>query len=85
MSSWALQNEMVKGDWESVFDRALAGEPQFLTRDGERAVVVMSIRSYEAGTSKRKRTIVKNPKLACVINDEDMFSDDSDIWETCGE
>ena len=34
---------------------------------------------------KKLRTIRKIPGLVCKISDEDLFSDDSTLWETCSE
>ena len=37
----------------------------------------------KAAKPKKRRTIIKNPKLAFSISDADLFSDDSAIWEAC--
>ncbi len=81
MGAWVLKD--ATSSWETVFDRAWAGEPQFVSRDGTQTVVVISLRSYQAAKPKKRRTIIKNPKLAFSISDADLFSDDSAIWEAC--
>ena len=86
MSAWALQDKAVAQEsWESVFDRAWSGEPQFLTRNGAQAVVVVSVRSYKPEVPKRRRVVKKNPKLSFSISDEDLFADDSSMWEACDD
>lgn len=81
VGAWVLKD--ATSSWETVFDRAWAGEPQFVSRDGAQTVVVISLRSYQAAKPKKRRTIIKNPKLAFSISDADLFSDDSAIWEAC--
>jgi len=83
MSAWAVKD--ATKSWETVFDRAWAGEPQFVSRGNEQTVVVISIGMYEAVKSKKRRSVVKNPKLAFSISDKDLFSDDSALWEACDD
>ena len=45
MSAWVLKENAQT--WDSVFDHAWAGEPQFVSRDGSRTVVVISLHAYE--------------------------------------
>ena len=45
-------------------------------------VVLMPIMD---STPKKMRTIRKIPGLVCKISDEDLFSDDSALWEACSE
>jgi len=46
MSAWAVKD--ATRTWDSVFDRAWAGEPQFVSRDGARTVVIVSLQAYES-------------------------------------
>ena len=45
MSAWAVKD--ATKSWDSVFDRAWAGEPQFVSRGGSQTVVVISLQTYE--------------------------------------
>jgi len=83
MSAWTVKD--ATKSWETVFDRAWAGEPQFVSRGGEQTVVVVSLRSYEAVKPAKRRSVAKNPKLAFSISDADLFSDDSAVWEACDD
>ena len=63
----------------TVFDRAWAGEPQFVSRDGAQTVVVISLRSYEVAKPK-KATLFETLKscpfggieLPCERNHEEV-------------
>ena len=83
MSAWAVKEKTQT--WDSVFDRAWAGEPQFVSRGGMHTVVVVSLGNYEKLAPCKRRKIVKNPKLAFSINDSDLFDDDSAMWEACDD
>ena len=83
MSAWAVKEKTQT--WDSVFDRAWAGEPQFVSRDDSRTVVVISLKTYNSTPQKKRRVVVKNPKLSFAISDADLFSDDSDMWEACDD
>ena len=86
MSAWALKEHPIKGaTWDSVFDRACGGEPQFVTRDDAHTVVIISLSAYNTGHARKRRVISNNPKLACSIKNEDLFSDDSQLWEACND
>ena len=45
MTEWALQD--AKNRFSAVVNAALAGDPQWVTRRGEPAVVVLSVEEYE--------------------------------------
>lgn len=51
MDSWKL--EEAKNRFSEVVRRALAHEPQLVTRSGREAVVVLSVRDYEGLTGTR--------------------------------
>lgn len=77
MGAWALKD--ATSSWETVFDRAWAGEPQFVSRDGAQTVVVISLRSYEAAKPKKAtlfETLRSCPfggiELPCERNHEEM-------------
>ena len=84
MSAWAVK-EKTQPTWDAVFDRAWAGEPQYVSRGGMHTVVVVSLGNYEKLVSCKRRNIVKNAKLAFSISDEDLFGDDSSMWEACDD
>ena len=46
MNAWAVKD--ATRTWDSVFDRAWAGEPQFVSRDGARTVVIVSLQAHES-------------------------------------
>ena len=83
MSAWAVKEKT--RTWDSVFDRAWAGEPQYVSRGGMHTVVVVSLGNYEKMMPRKRRKIVKNDKLAFSISDNDLFEDDSAMWEACDD
>lgn len=50
MSAWAVKD--VKESWDTVFDRAWAGEPQFISRGDSETVVVVSLSTFKASKPK---------------------------------
>ena len=57
MSAWAVKD--ATKSWDSVFDRAWAGEPQFVSRGGSQTVVVISLQTYETAKAPKKRTLLE--------------------------
>lgn len=51
MSAWAVKD--ATKTWDSVFDCAWAGEPQFVTRNGTQTVVVITLRDYKRACEKQ--------------------------------
>jgi len=82
MSAWTVKDK--SQTWETACDLAWSGEPQFVTRGGNQTVVIISCADYRSMHTKRRR-IVKNSKLAFTISDEDLFSDDSSMWEATSD
>jgi len=78
MCAWTVKDK--SQTWDTACDLAWSGEPQFVTRGGNQTVVIVSCAAYRPMRTKRRRT-VKNPKLAFKISDEDLFSDDSSMWQ----
>ena len=77
MGAWVLKD--ATSSWETVFDRAWAGEPQFVSRDGAQTVVVISLRSYEAAKPKKatlfetlRSCLFGSIDLSCERNHEEM-------------
>jgi len=73
MSAWAVKdaaNVDAAKSWETVFDRAWAGEPQFVSRGGEQTVVVVSLRSYEP--MRTKRHAVLDALRSCPFKDDEL-------------
>ena len=58
MSAWAVKD--ATKSWDSVFDRAWAGEPQFVSRGGAQTVVVISLQTYETAKTPKKRTLLES-------------------------
>ena len=83
MSAWKVSEKQEA--WDAVFDRAWSGEPQFVSRDELRTVVVISLQSYEAAQCARRRKVSRNPKLVFTISDANLFGDDSTAWEACND
>jgi len=50
MSAWSVKDETKT--WDSVFDCAWAGEPQFVTRNGSQTVVVVTLSAYKRACEK---------------------------------
>lgn len=61
MSAWAVKD--ATKSWDSVFDRAWAGEPQFVSRGGAQTVVVISLQTYE--TRRPRRHAVLDTLRSC--------------------
>lgn len=73
MSAWAVKD--ATKSWDSVFDHAWAGEPQFVSRGGAQTVVVISLQTYETTRSSRRSGLEMFEKLhedGPVLEDEDM-------------
>lgn len=51
MSAWAVKDSMTT--WDSVFDRALAGEPQFVSRGDKQTVVVITLNAYRRSCERK--------------------------------
>ena len=63
-NTWQLQE--AKSKFSQLVDRAMHNEPQFVTRHGSNAVVVLSIEDYESITkpSTDLVTFLRNSPLA---------------------
>jgi len=51
MSAWSVKD--ATKTWDSVFDCAWAGEPQFVTRNGSQTVVVITLNDYKRTREKK--------------------------------
>jgi len=51
MSAWSVKD--TAKSWDSVFDRAWLGEPQFVTRNGSQTVVVITLNDYKRACEKK--------------------------------
>ena len=45
----------------------------------------MGLRMSDVRCQGEERVVRKIPGLGCKISDEDLFSDDSALWEACSE
>ena len=73
MSAWAVKEKT--RTWDSVFDRAWAGEPQFVSRGDSRTVVVISLRTYETSrpqSNRRPMNSVLQTLLKCPCHDDSI-------------
>ena len=73
MSAWAVKEKT--STWDSVFDRAWAGEPQFVSRDGSRTVVVISLRTFNVPEKKEERVL---PRIGAMRGKWKLPSDELD-------
>lgn len=55
MSAWTVKER--KKSWDAVFDQALAGEPQFVSRGDNKTVVVISLQSYMSAVRPERQTL----------------------------
>ncbi len=65
---WKLQD--AKSQFSKLVDKALAAGPQYITRRGVEAVVVIATRQYEALTSKKpdfKKFLLMCPRWIRVL------------------
>ena len=63
-TSWKLQD--AKAKFSQVVDEALKIGPQYVTRRGREAVVVLSVKEYKKITSKKptfKKFLLSSPKM----------------------
>ena len=67
-TSWKLQD--AKAKFSQVVDKALKVGPQYVTRRGQEAVVVLSVKEYQKITSKKPS--LKQFLLNCPKMDEDF-------------
>ncbi len=67
-TTWKLQD--AKSQFSKVVEKALKSGPQYVTRRGIKAVVVLSIRDYEKLTSNKLS--FKDFLLSCPKMDEDF-------------
>lgn len=67
-TSWKLQD--AKAKFSQVVDNALKVGPQYVTRRGQEAVVVLSVKEYQKITSKKPS--LKQFLLNCPKMDEDF-------------
>ena len=67
MSAWAMKD--ATRTWDSVFDRAWAGEPQFVSRDGARTVVIVSLQAYESAHRPSNHSIL-DVLRRCPVGDD---------------
>ena len=73
MSAWAVKEKTQT--WDSVFDRAWAGEPQFVSRDGSRTVVVISLRTFGVPEKKAEHML---PRIGAMRGKWKLPSDEMD-------
>lgn len=71
MSAWAVKE--ATRTWDSVFDRAWAGEPQFVSRDGSRTVVVISLQAYESARRPSQHSVL-DVLRSCPAGDDGISS-----------
>ena len=67
-TSWKLQD--AKAKFSQVVDDALKIGPQYVTRRGREAVVILSVKEYEKITSKKPT--LKEFLLSCPKMDDDF-------------
>lgn len=81
MGAWAVKD--ATKSWESVFDRAWAGEPQFVSRGGSQTVVIVSLQAYETARRPPRRHAVLDALRSCPAGVDGMAGllDDSRLPE----
>lgn len=70
MSAWAVKD--ATKSWDSVFDRAWAGEPQFVSRGGSQTVVVISLQTYKTVERPLRRHAVLDALRSCPFGGIDI-------------
>ena len=66
MSAWAVKDK--EKTWDAVFDRAWAGEPQFISRGDSQTVVVITLNAYQ---NARKKVEPDFMRFAGTLSSED--------------
>jgi len=88
MSAWSVKDSTKT--WDSVFDRAWAGEPQFVTRDGSQTVVVITLNAYKRGCERQTPDFMRfagtlSPEdareMTSFVDHADYSKVDEEMWK----
>ncbi len=88
MSAWAVKDK--EKTWDAVFDRAWAGEPQFISRGDSQTVVVITLNAYQKARNNGKPDFMRfagtlstedAKQMTELVNNADFSKVDEEIWK----